>query len=188
VARDPSAISAFEFQFDKSDTDTSRVGEATPYGTLAKTNGSTCSVVNGLPKATAKGWQDRHLDAVAGCAWTQKQYHDKSIDNGWKVCRILLEPLQDRQRSRLGRALGADLVAHAVDHAVDDVGTLALAFVDVPASPGLTSGSLSGRHRPGPLPTVLPTPRRAGSDGVGGLREERPAAEPTKRQRPNASH
>ncbi len=35
VAKDASAISAFEFQFDKSDTDKSRIGEATPYGTLS---------------------------------------------------------------------------------------------------------------------------------------------------------
>ena len=38
VADDASAISAFEFQFDKSDGDKSRIGELTPYGSLAKTN------------------------------------------------------------------------------------------------------------------------------------------------------
>jgi hypothetical protein len=85
VARDPSAISAFEFMFDKSDNDTSRVGEVTPYGTLAKVNGSTYPIVGGLPKATGKPYPERHLDAVAGCAWMQKQYQDRKIDNGWIV-------------------------------------------------------------------------------------------------------
>ena len=71
VAKDASAISAFEFQFDKSDADKSRIGEVTPYGTLAKTNTT-------------------HADAVAGCAWMQKQYKPQTgeiakIDNGWIV-------------------------------------------------------------------------------------------------------
>jgi hypothetical protein len=66
VAQDASAASAFEYMFDKSDGDTSRTGEVTPYGTLAKTN-----------KTDA--------DAVAACAWMQQQYQDKRIDNGWIV-------------------------------------------------------------------------------------------------------
>ena len=37
----PLAVSAFEYQFDKSDPDTSRTGEWTPFGVLAKQNDST---------------------------------------------------------------------------------------------------------------------------------------------------
>jgi hypothetical protein len=85
VGKGPAAISAFEFMFDKSDNDTSRVGEVTPFGTLEKTNGSTYALVNGVPKATGKTYQARHEDAVKGCAWMQKQYKDKLIDNGWIV-------------------------------------------------------------------------------------------------------
>ncbi len=66
VAQDATAISAFEYTFDKSDKDTSRNGEVTPYGTLAKTN-----------KTDA--------DAVAACAWMEQQYQHKKIDNGWIV-------------------------------------------------------------------------------------------------------
>ncbi len=66
VAQDASAISAFEYQFDKSDKDTSRTGEVTPYGTLAKTNRT-------------------DADAVAACAWMQRQYEDGLIENGWIV-------------------------------------------------------------------------------------------------------
>ena len=39
VSEDPGAISAWEYIFDKSDDDTSREGEVTPYGVLAKENG-----------------------------------------------------------------------------------------------------------------------------------------------------
>ena len=41
IASDAEAVSAFEFQFDKSDADMSRVGETTPFGTLVKANGTT---------------------------------------------------------------------------------------------------------------------------------------------------
>jgi hypothetical protein len=66
VADDPSAISAFEFQFDKSDADKSRTGEVTPYGTLVKANKT-------------------HADAVAACQWMQNQYKAGTIDNGWII-------------------------------------------------------------------------------------------------------
>ncbi len=85
VAKDPSAISAFEYMFDKSDNDLSREGEVTRYGALAKTNGSTYAVVDGVKKVTGKTFPDRHLDAVAGCAWMQKQYREHKIQNGWIV-------------------------------------------------------------------------------------------------------
>ncbi len=85
VAKDASAISAFEYQFDKSDTDKSRTGEVTPYGTLVKQNGRDplqVSKTDGL---------DRHADAVAACQWMQDQYKPKqhkgkrTIENGWIV-------------------------------------------------------------------------------------------------------
>jgi RecQ family ATP-dependent DNA helicase len=79
VAKDGSAISAFEFMFDNGDTDTSRVGESTAYGVLAKQNGKT------FPGGSNKSYPDRHADAVAGCAWMQAQYKAGAIDNGWIV-------------------------------------------------------------------------------------------------------
>jgi hypothetical protein len=83
VAKDASAISAFEYQFDKSDTDRSRIGEVTPYGTLAKQNGRTYPATG---SATNKPLgSDRHADAVAGCKWMQDQYDAGRIDNGWIV-------------------------------------------------------------------------------------------------------
>jgi hypothetical protein len=85
VGKGPAAISAFEFTFDKSDNDTSRVGEVTPYGTLEKTNGSTYALVNGAIKVTGKTNQAKHEDAVKGCAWMQQQYQAGLIDNGWIV-------------------------------------------------------------------------------------------------------
>jgi len=66
VAEDASALSAFEYQFDKSDKDTSRTSEVTPYGTLAKANLT-------------------HADAVAACQWMQGQYEKGGIDNGWII-------------------------------------------------------------------------------------------------------
>lgn len=85
VARDASAISAFEYQFDKNDNDTSRNGEATPYGTLEKTNGYIYTLVNGVKTVTGKPYPERHLDSVAACSWMQKQYDNRLIDNGWIV-------------------------------------------------------------------------------------------------------
>ncbi|GKT10166.1 hypothetical protein [Desulforhabdus sp. TSK] len=66
VADDASAISAFEFQFDKSDADKSRIGEVTPYGTLVKSNKT-------------------HTDSVAACQWMEDQYRNGTIDNGWII-------------------------------------------------------------------------------------------------------
>jgi len=62
----PLAISAFEYQFDKSDNDTSRTGEWTPFGVLAKQNST-------------------HEDSVAACAWMQDQYEKGLIDNAWII-------------------------------------------------------------------------------------------------------
>jgi hypothetical protein len=62
----PLAISAFEFQFDKSDPDTSRTGEWTPFGVLSKQNST-------------------HEDSVAACAWMQEQYDNGLIDNAWVI-------------------------------------------------------------------------------------------------------
>lgn len=85
VARDASAISAFEYMFDKNDGDTSRTGENTPYGILDKVNGYTYTFPNGVKTQTGKSYPDRHLDAVAACSWMEKQYTDHTIDNGWIV-------------------------------------------------------------------------------------------------------
>lgn len=62
----PLAVSAFEYQFDKSDPDTSRTGEWTPFGILDKQNKT-------------------HADAVAACAWMQDQYERSLIDNAWII-------------------------------------------------------------------------------------------------------
>ncbi|HBZ55441.1 MAG TPA: hypothetical protein DEO88_08545, partial [Syntrophobacteraceae bacterium] len=66
VADDAGAISAFEFQFDKSDADRSRIGELTPYGQLVKANKT-------------------HADAVAACQWMQQQYKAGTISGGWII-------------------------------------------------------------------------------------------------------
>ena len=66
VAEDAEAVSAFEYMFDQSDADTSRDGESTPYGTLAKQNSS-------------------HADAVAACAWMQGLYDEGLVDDAWIV-------------------------------------------------------------------------------------------------------
>ena len=80
VADDASAISAFEYQFDKSDTDKSRTGEVTSYGTLTKQNGR-----DALTQATKPIALDRHADAVAASTWMQDQYEAGKIDNGWII-------------------------------------------------------------------------------------------------------
>lgn len=80
VADDASAISAFEFQFDKSDTDKSRTNEVTPYGVLTKQNGR-----DPVTQATKPLAIDRHADAVAACKWMQNQYDVGTIDNGWII-------------------------------------------------------------------------------------------------------
>jgi hypothetical protein len=80
VAKDAGAISAFEYQFDKSDTDKSRTGEVTPYGILAKQNGRDPDT-----QATKPLGSDRHADAVAACKWMEEQYKAGTIDNGWII-------------------------------------------------------------------------------------------------------
>jgi len=85
VAEDARAISAFEFIFDKSDDDTSREGEATPYGVLSKQNGKIYEWVDGSKIITSKSVQEQHADAVAGCAWMQQQLDEDRIDNGWII-------------------------------------------------------------------------------------------------------
>jgi hypothetical protein len=76
----PLAISAFEFQFDKSDKDTSRVGEWTPFGTLAKKNGRLADQSGNKPTGV-----ERHADAVAASKWMQDQYDAGTIDNAWII-------------------------------------------------------------------------------------------------------
>ena len=78
VADDAAAISAFEFIFDASDNDTSRIGEVTAYGTLAKQQRQD---LPGPGVWTDKTFPERHLDAVAGCAWMQEQ-KDAGTDRG----------------------------------------------------------------------------------------------------------
>lgn len=77
VAKDASPISAFEYQFDGSDTDQSRTGEVTPFGVLVKQNGKVGT--------TGKPYPERHADSVAACAWMQAQYRAGLIENGWIV-------------------------------------------------------------------------------------------------------
>lgn len=86
VAQDASALSAFEYQFDNSDDDFSRDGEATPFGVLSKQNGKFgfTQGANGV-SATSKTYPERHADAVAACAWMQQQYDNQLIENGWIV-------------------------------------------------------------------------------------------------------
>lgn len=69
MAEDASAISAFEYQFDKSDKDTSGdiIDDSMgPYLPLTKTNVT-------------------HADAVAACQWMQGQYEKGGIDNAWII-------------------------------------------------------------------------------------------------------
>ena len=73
VAPDASALSAFEYQFDASDHDSSRTGQATPFGTLSKQNGQ------------SKPFPEQHADAVAACAWMQAHYQQNRIDNAWII-------------------------------------------------------------------------------------------------------
>ena len=66
VDNNAAAISAFEYMFDKSDSDTSRDGEVTRYGVLSKDNKNDQSSIN-------------------ACAWMQSQYDAGNIQNGWIV-------------------------------------------------------------------------------------------------------
>lgn len=79
IGQDATAVSAFEFQFDKSDNDMSRVGEVTPYGTLVKANGTT----NGSSRKP--NGLDRHADALAACTWMKAQKDAGRIDDAWIV-------------------------------------------------------------------------------------------------------
>lgn len=83
VADDASAISAFEFMFDKGDDDTSRIGEMSFYGELTKQNGRSYQWTDGVKKVTSKTPAAAHLDAVAACAWMQEQKENGAIDNGY---------------------------------------------------------------------------------------------------------
>jgi hypothetical protein len=76
----PLAISAFEFRFDKSDSDTSRVGEWTPFGTLTKKNGRNADQSANKPTGI-----ERHADAVAAREWMQAQYDAGTLDNSWII-------------------------------------------------------------------------------------------------------
>jgi hypothetical protein len=64
ISEDGQAVSAFEYMFDAGDRDTSREGEITPFGTLAKNNFD-------------------HESAVAACAWMQEQWELGNIDEAW---------------------------------------------------------------------------------------------------------
>ena len=85
VAEDASAISAWEYMYDASDDDTSRDGEVTPYGVLAKHNGKSYQWVDGTKIITKKAVAEQHADAVAGCGWMQGQLEEGNINAGWIV-------------------------------------------------------------------------------------------------------
>jgi len=90
VARDASAISAFEYQFDNSDDDflpdVTNDRAMAPYGTLTKQNGKLdFSQGPTAVVTTSKSFPERHLDAVKGCAWMQDTYDRGLIDNAWIV-------------------------------------------------------------------------------------------------------
>ena len=90
VAKDASAISAFEYQFDNSDDDflDAIMGDPamSPYGTLTKQNGKINFVQNANSVgSTAKSFPERHADAVKGCAWMQGVYERGLVDNAWIV-------------------------------------------------------------------------------------------------------
>ena len=62
VAFDALAISAFEYQFDASNDDTSREGEVTPYAVLTKQNGARHEWVDGEKVSTGLDREDANLD------------------------------------------------------------------------------------------------------------------------------
>jgi hypothetical protein len=90
VGKDATAVSAFEYQFDTSDYDF--LGDIMndprmkKYGTLTKQNGRT-NFVQGPTSVTVtdKTYPERHADAVAACAWMEKQYKTNKIDNAWII-------------------------------------------------------------------------------------------------------
>lgn len=106
VAEDASAISAFEFQFDKSDTDKSRTGEVTSYGTLTKQNGR-----DPLTQATKPLGIDRHADAVAASKWMQDKMNAGLIDNGW----IIFAHIERAGAFRTGSSDGGYNIEHFRD-------------------------------------------------------------------------
>ena len=90
VAKDASAISAFEYQFDNSDDDfTDDIMDdpaMMPYGPLTKQNGKIEFVQNAtLVGSTGKPFPKRHADAVKGCAWMEDLYDRALVDNAWIV-------------------------------------------------------------------------------------------------------
>ena len=82
VAPSADAISAFEFQFDNSDNDTSRIDEATPFGKLEKRNGKSYSAPGASDN---KLYPERHQDAVAAASWMEEQYKKGRIDDAWII-------------------------------------------------------------------------------------------------------
>lgn len=79
------ALGAFEYMFDVVDDDTSREGEETEFGLLYKRNGIRYAWSNGVKVRTVLDMQKQHEDAVAACAWAQKQYDEGKIENGWII-------------------------------------------------------------------------------------------------------
>lgn len=86
VADDASAISAFEYQFDASDSDFSLEGEETLYGTLVKTNGYyDFTQLDTYVASTSKTSEEQHADSVAAVAWMQAQKDAGKIADGYIV-------------------------------------------------------------------------------------------------------
>ena len=79
------ALSAFEYIFDHNDYDTSRDGEETEFGRLRKVNGRRYEEIDGDKVLTDLDMRSQHGDAVAACAWMQKQYDEGKIENGWII-------------------------------------------------------------------------------------------------------
>ena len=100
IADNSDAVSAFEFQFDKSDPDQSRVGEMTLFGPLVKTNGL------GKPFG-----DDRHADAVAACKWMHDQKAAGFIDDAW----IIFAHIERKGAFKSGSSDGGYNVEHFRD-------------------------------------------------------------------------
>lgn len=84
VDDDATAISAFEYQFDASDEDMSREGEATEYGTLYKQNGRENYVQDVTDvDSDSKTPDAAHADSVAAVAWMQAQKDAGRITDGY---------------------------------------------------------------------------------------------------------
>lgn len=100
IADSPDAVSAFEFQFDKSDSDQSRSGENTPFGPLVKANG-----------AGKSSGDDRHADAVAACEWMHNQKAAGLIDDAW----IIFAHIERKGAFKSGSSDGGYNVEHFRD-------------------------------------------------------------------------